>query len=58
MSLQVVLVLTTLVSIVACHLIAKKRGLKPVFWDVMGLVFGPLAIPFVCFAKPKVAAGG
>jgi hypothetical protein len=37
----------SIVSGVICHLIAKRRGLKPVFWGVMGVLFGPLAIPFV-----------
>jgi hypothetical protein len=35
-----------LISIVVCHQVAKKRGAKPVFWGVMGALFGPLAIPF------------
>jgi hypothetical protein len=48
-----VLILTVLLSIVVCHLVAQKRGASPVFWGVMGGIFGPLAIPFVLFAKPK-----
>jgi len=40
-------------SIFICHYFAKKRGLKPVFWGVMGAIFGPLAIPFVFIAKPE-----
>jgi hypothetical protein len=40
------MVAINLISIFACHLIAKNRGSKPVFWGVMGAVFGPLAIPF------------
>jgi hypothetical protein len=39
-------------SMFACHAIAKSRGAKPVFWVVMGALFGPLAIPFAFFAKP------
>jgi len=45
-----VLILVLCLSIVCgivCHLIAKRLGLKPVFWGVMGVMFGPLAIPFV-----------
>jgi hypothetical protein len=38
---------------ILCHQTAKRRGAKPVFWAVMGALFGPLAIPFVFFAKPK-----
>jgi len=36
---------------VICHYLAKLRGAKPVFWGVMGVVFGPLAIPFVFMAR-------
>lgn len=39
--------------IIMCHRIAKGRGANPVFWGVMGALFGPFAIPFVFFAKPK-----
>jgi hypothetical protein len=39
--------------IILCHQIAQRRGAKPVFWGVMGALFGPFAIPFVLFAKPK-----
>jgi hypothetical protein len=41
--------------IILCHQIAKRRGANPVFWGVMGALFGPLAIPFVFFAKPKAS---
>jgi len=40
-----------ILSIVICHNIAKARGKEPVFWGVMGALFGPLAIPFVMFVK-------
>jgi hypothetical protein len=45
--------LLLLVSVVACHVIANRRGGNPVFWSVMGLLFGPLAIPFALLARPK-----
>ena len=50
MAIAVVL-LVLLASVVICHAIAKKRGANPVFWGVMGAIFGPLAIPFVFMAK-------
>jgi hypothetical protein len=40
-----------IISAVICHLIAKIRGAHAVFWGVMGALFGPLAIPFVFYAK-------
>ncbi|TCJ87677.1 hypothetical protein [Cocleimonas flava] len=36
-----------LISGVVCHYLAKNRGANTAFWTVMGLVFGPLAIPFM-----------
>jgi len=45
--------LLLLASVVACHAIAKRRGGNPVFWRVMGLLFGPFAIPFAFLARPK-----
>ena len=38
-------------SAVICHFVAKSRGGNAVFWGIMGIVFGPLAIPFVFFIK-------
>lgn len=54
MSLYILLAVTA-ASVIICHAIAQRRGLKPVFWGVMGLAFGPFAIPFVYLVKPKVA---
>ena len=47
-----------LVSIVVCHFLARQRGANPVFWGVMGAIFGPLAIPFVFMAKTQVSGKG
>ena len=33
------------------YLIAAKRGANKTFWAVMGFLVGPLALPFVFFAK-------
>ncbi len=54
----VVLVGVILASILACHAIAQRRGRNPVFWGVMGAVFGPLAIPFALMSKPKRQSEG
>ena len=48
-----IVVAACLASAVICHLIARRRGLHPAFWGVMGLVFGPLAIPFCLAAKAR-----
>jgi len=47
------LFLITLASAITCHLLAKKRGRRPVFWGVMGVVFGPFAIPVVFLLKKR-----
>lgn len=41
-----------IISGLVCHYIAKSRGANPAFWGVMGIIFGPLAIPFVFMSKP------
>lgn len=42
-----IFILTFVSSAVVCHFIAKNKRKNPVFWGVMGGIFGPLAIPFV-----------
>ena len=50
----ILIALIFLASIVTCHVIAKRRGSNPVFWSLMGALFGPLAIPFVLISKKNV----
>jgi len=52
-----VVVIVALLCVVICHTMARKRGLNPVLWGVMGAIFGPLAIPFVFLVKPKTGEG-
>jgi len=40
-------------GIVLCYQIAKMRQSNARFWGLMGLLFGPLALPFVFFSTPK-----
>lgn len=51
------LVIVTLLSMLACYLIARSRSGDRRFWVIVGLLFGPLAIPFAFFAKPKTDPG-
>jgi hypothetical protein len=48
-----VVVLIFIICTGVCYSVAKKRKAKVSFWVVMGALFGPLAIPFVFFSKPK-----
>ena len=43
----------SMLSGMICHQVAMMRGAKAPFWALMGLLFGPLAIPFVFFTKRK-----
>jgi NhaP-type Na+/H+ or K+/H+ antiporter len=47
------LIIISLLSVLACYLIARSRSANIPFWVLMGLLLGPLAIPFAFFAKPK-----
>lgn len=51
------LIALALVSVVTCYLIARSRSADTLFWILMGLVLGPLAIPFAFFARPKKRKG-
>ncbi len=52
MGFMLILLALNIVCVVVCHNMAKARGAKPVFWGVMGALFGPFAIPFAYKAKP------
>lgn len=43
--------LVLIVSGVVCHYLAVGKGVNPVYWGVMGVVFGPFAIPFILLKK-------
>ncbi len=45
--MYIAILLVIIMSVVICHYIAKLKGKNPVFWGLMGGIFGPLAIPFV-----------
>lgn len=47
------LILVTLGSMLILYILAGRRGANRTFRVTMGLLFGPLAIPFVFFAGKK-----
>ncbi|MBQ62378.1 MAG: hypothetical protein CMQ19_09915 [Gammaproteobacteria bacterium] len=47
----IILATITIGSAAGCGYIAKRRGASLTFWIMCGLLFGPLALPFVLFAK-------
>jgi uncharacterized membrane protein len=51
MVLLLVVGLLNLIGVVVCHDVARIRGSdKVVFWTMMGMLFGPFAIPMVLHA--------
>ncbi len=42
-----------LLFVIIGHMLARRKGLNPVFWGVMGGLFGPLILPFLFLAKPR-----
>ena len=47
------LILLIVICVASGHLLAKRKGLNPVFWGVMGGLFGPLALPFIFFSRTR-----
>ncbi|MBT8114292.1 MAG: hypothetical protein KJP04_02870 [Arenicella sp.] len=47
------LLLLTIVSAWVCYSVARRRRANHVYWLIMGILFGPLAIPFVFLSRPK-----
>ena len=52
MVFMIMVLFVSLVCGVFCHRIARSRGANAVFWAVMGVSFGPFAIPFVYISRP------
>jgi hypothetical protein len=48
-----IILILILLCIIVCHKMARNRGLKAVFWGLMGGIFGPLPIPFILFLGTK-----
>lgn len=51
MVFMIVVLAVSLVCGVFCHRIARRREANAVFWAVMGVSFGPFAIPFVYLSR-------
>ena len=42
------------IGAIICYFIAKSRNVKPnLFWNLIVVVLGPLAIPLMFLAKPE-----
>ena len=49
----IVFLLIPIICAGICYSVARKRSADVPFWVVMGLLFGPFALPFVFMAKAK-----
>jgi hypothetical protein len=54
MPITLIILSVFVISAVACHFMAKKRDGSPVFWGVMGLMFGPFAIMLLAYLSKKL----
>jgi len=50
--MMVLLIVLSLLSMVICYEVARRRKADRRYWLLAGLLFGPFAIPFVFMAKP------
>jgi hypothetical protein len=56
-ALFLVLFAINIVGLIACNRIAKARRSKHVtFWTIMGVLVGPLPIPFILWLNPAHSA--
>jgi len=53
MTLSIALLMFSALCIYVCYSVAKSKKANVTFWVIMGLLFGPLAVPFVFFARPR-----
>ena len=47
------LILVIVLFVYLAQFIAKKKGLDPVYWGVMGGLFGPLILPVILLIKSE-----
>ena len=48
-----ILFLILAICMIACHLVAKRKGYNPVAWGMTGAVLGPIAVLIVLLLKDK-----
>ncbi len=51
MTITYSLLIFSILCVYVCYSVAKGKGANVRFWVIMGLLLGPLAVPFVFFAK-------
>lgn len=51
MTITYCLFIFSILCVYVCYSVAKGKGANVRFWILMGLLLGPIAVPFVFFAK-------
>ena len=46
-------ILISLLFGVLCYYLAGRKGYNKQFWLIMGILFGPFALPFIILGKGK-----
>ena len=54
MSVTLMIITVFFASALVCLLMAKKLDGSPVFWAIMGLLFGPFAIMLLAYLSKKL----
>jgi len=52
MGLIAVILISVLFGVL-CYYIAGRKGYNKQFWLIMGILFGPFALPFIIIGKKK-----
>lgn len=53
--MYLIIFLSLVISMLACHLLAKRKGRKPVAWGVTGAILGPIGILLLLFIPDRTA---
>jgi hypothetical protein len=53
----IAVILISLLFGVLCYYLAGRKSYNKNFWLIMGILFGPFAVPFIFFKKRKVYYG-
>jgi hypothetical protein len=49
----IAVILISLIFGLLCYYLAGRKGYNKQFWLIMGILFGPFAIPFILLGKRK-----
>jgi hypothetical protein len=53
----IAVIIISLIFGVLCYNMASRKGYNKQFWLIMGILFGPFALPFIILGKRKDCHG-